>query len=91
MQELNIAIKNQYFDDDFANILFSNESFIILDKKTDIYDCLVMLNAFKSKSEARKNWNKTKSIEQGYNEYKNIGKSKKSLYIWNPIKFEEVI
>jgi hypothetical protein len=91
MQELNIVILNNNFEliDSCWMIheLFEDEPVTIVSCDTDMYDLLVKLGIFCSRSEARKNWTRTgKEIPFGYNEFKDIGKQKKALYIWNPIK-----
>jgi hypothetical protein len=91
MQELNIVVLNANFasNSDMIVKLFGDEGLEVVNPLKDMYDLLVMLGVFSSKSEARKNWIRTgKEIPPGYNEFKNIGKQKKALYIWNPMKYE---
>lgn len=52
-------------------------------KQTDMFDLLVRLGAFKSKSQARKNWQHGKDIPNGWSEFF-VGKKKRHLSIWNP-------
>jgi len=88
MQELNIIIRNEFTPQemDLIHHLFGDEPVVFLDEKADMYDCLIMLGVFPSKGEARKNWKRTgKEITPGYNEFRGIGKSKKALFIWNPV------
>jgi hypothetical protein len=91
VQELNIVILNNYFDIDMQRKLFGNELVdCYMVNEYDMYDILVLFKIFSSKSEARKNWERTgKEIPPGYNEFKNIGKQKKALYIWNPVGDEK--
>jgi hypothetical protein len=70
----------------FGDELIDYYNYPEIGNKYDMYDILVLFKIFSSKSEARKNWERTgKEIPPGYNEFKNIGKQKKALYIWNPI------
>jgi hypothetical protein len=89
MQELNVIVMNDFAADnwDMVRHLFGDdEDFLFLHPQYDMYDCLVHLEVFKSKGEARKNWKRTgKEIPPGYNEFRGIGKSKKALFIWNPV------
>ncbi len=48
-----------------------------------IFDLLVKLGSFRSKSHARKNWRHGKDTPSGWSEFK-IGKLKRHLCIWNP-------
>jgi len=84
MSDLNIIIDNgnQIETDDF--LFFDDEKVEHVPKESTVYDLLVMLGIFKSKTEARKNWNR-EQLKSGYQEIKNIGKYKKALYILNPI------
>jgi hypothetical protein len=91
MQELNAVVFNQFYDEKLAIFLFGgiDETFLRIPDDYNMYDLLVLLGAFSSKSEARKNWTRTgKEIPSGYNEFKDIGKQKKALYIWNPVKYQ---
>jgi hypothetical protein len=92
MQELNVVIGQPILllNQDLIYQFFGKESYRLMPEDCDMYDLLVLLGAFPSKSEARKNWNRTgKEIPPGYNEFKDIGKQKKALYIWNPVGDEE--
>lgn len=84
--ELNIVINNKFNESekDLIPILFNNEKVLEVDENFTIYDALILLNIFKSKSQARKNWNKG-IIEKGYQEFTQIGKLNKGIFIWNPI------
>ena len=80
IQELNIIIGNPILllNQDLIHHLFKNEEYRLIPEDCDMYDLLVLLGIFPSKSEARKNWTRTgKEISSGYNEFKNIGKQKK--------------
>jgi len=50
---------------------------------TTIFDLLVMLGAFPSKGQARKNWQHGAEIPPGFSEFR-VGKLRRLLTIWNP-------
>jgi hypothetical protein len=53
----------------------------------DMFDLLVEMKAFKSRSDARKNWTKSDQfIEDGISSFL-VGKNKKPLYIWKPPQY----
>lgn len=54
-----------------------------LPNEIDIFDLLVKLEAFPSKSQARKNWKGSKQIPDGWSHFV-VGKLKRDLCIWNP-------
>lgn len=57
----------------------------ILPQTTDMYDLLVKLQVFSSKSQARKNWKKTgPEIPWGWSAFEQIGKLNHALYILKP-------
>lgn len=91
MQELNVVVLNNNVDAIdmlwFMKQLFKDDPITTVTDGVDMYNLLVMLEVFPSRSEAKKNWTRTgREILPGYNEIKDIGKQKKALYIWNPIK-----
>jgi hypothetical protein len=50
----------------------------------DMFDLLVEMKTFKSRSDARKNWTKSDQfIEEGISSFL-VGKMNKPLYIWKP-------
>ena len=55
----------------------------IKENEVDMFDLLVMLGAFSSKGQAKKNWKGVKDIPFGWSEFI-IGKLKRQLCIWNP-------
>jgi hypothetical protein len=91
MNELNVVILNENFDGNMQRQLFGDEMVdYYMENEYDMYDILVLFKVFASRGEARKNWTRTgKEIPPGYNEFRGIGKHKKSLYIWNPKSKEE--
>lgn len=82
MKDLNIIIKNDKYLESDKHLFFGDEDVTFLDKP-DIYEALVLLEVFKSRSEARRNWNRGE-MPLGYSEFKKIGKLNKELYILNP-------
>lgn len=89
MNEFNVIIKNKYYkeNEDLVPILFDEEEVIFIeDDNIDMYDILVKLNIFRSKSEARKNWKKTKKdIPDGFTDIMKIGKLNKRITIYKPV------
>ena len=84
---LNLALRNQFFDPVLLLRLFPiDEPVEVLDPGgLDMYDLLVRLGAFESRSQARKNWRLTGAdIPPGFNHWV-IGKMKKELCVWNPV------
>lgn len=59
------------------------EDVLWVDTSVTIFDLLIRLGAFKSKSQARKNWKHGNNIPPGWSEFK-IGKIRRHLCIWNP-------
>tara|TARA_Y100000310_G_C20593346_1_gene769240 strand:- start:1178 stop:1357 length:180 start_codon:yes stop_codon:yes gene_type:complete len=53
---------------------------------TDIFDLLVNIGLFPSKSQARKNWKREKEIPAGFSDFPNLGKKKLRMTILNPIE-----
>jgi hypothetical protein len=91
MQELNIVIVNKFYETekDLIPLIFDDEHYSLFENE-DMYSALIALGVFSSRSEARKNWTKTgKEFEEGYNEYKGLGKLKKGLFIFNPVDTKE--
>jgi len=86
MRELNICFKNDAFElnKDLINIIFGEEEVMFVDENFDIFDALVLIGVFKSKTQARKNW-KRGMIKGGYQEFLRLGKFNKNLYIWKCI------
>jgi len=50
---------------------------------TSIFDLLIIMGSFQSKSQAKKNWKHGKDVPPGFNEFY-VGKVKRHLSIWNP-------
>ena len=86
MNFLNVVVSNEYVQEYDRNTLFpDNEDVLVLwpGHKKDIYDLLIIIGAFPSKSQARKNWKGPSYIPTGWNEFW-VAKAKRHLCIWNP-------
>lgn len=84
MEFLNILILGNIEPGDVAALFPKGESIeAFRPEEVDIFDLLVKLGAFPSKSQARKNWKGPTEIPQGWSEF-TIGKMKRKLCIWNP-------
>lgn len=82
---LNIIIRTSSVQEGDRELLFPDDEMVhIFDQEQkDIFDLLIILGAFPSKSQARKNWNGPKEIPEGWSEFF-VGKLKRHLCIWNP-------
>ena len=78
---------NQYNDKELEQIILGQEIQYI-DSSVDIYDILMMSEVFKSRAQAKKNWNGP-DIKPGYNEFLNIGKFNKNIYVFLPVQYIE--
>lgn len=76
-------------DLDLTGEIFAGEPFLVKEH-ADMFDLLVEIGAFKSKSDARKNWKKSdQNIEDGLSTFL-VGSKKIPLFIWKkPAGFEE--
>ena len=84
---LNVIVDNGNSDPEdlwlFANDDGTNDQEVmVISSVIDIFDLLLLLRAFPSKSQARKNW-KGGGILDGWSEFR-VGKFKHHLCIWNP-------
>lgn len=92
--EFNFVIVNQHFCSSDVELFFDDEKVEYIkcpidsgigDRPIDMYDILVKVGIFKSKSIARKNWNRTgPQIPKGFSDFKGIGKLKRRITILNP-------
>jgi hypothetical protein len=87
MDYLNIIVKSKYVLDSDKETIFGSEDVVFTDSDTDIFDLLVLIGSFKSKTQAKKNWNGPKEIPYGFSEFC-IGKIKRHLTIWNTVECE---
>ena len=68
--------------------LFGEEPVIVLPNDSDMYDVLVAGGFFKSKGDAKKNWQRTgRDIELGFNSWV-IGRVPKALFVFKPANFQ---
>lgn len=86
-QEYNIIVENELFLESDILLFFAEENppnLIRIPADFTMWDLLVKLEFFPSKSQIRKNpkWNKFQEIPKGYNEL-SIGKKKVQLFILN--------
>lgn len=84
MQSLNVVVDNGYVCDGDRDALFPDgEEVLVVSPLTDIWRLLLMLGAFPSRSQARKNWTGSTTVPDGWSEFC-VGKRRRFLYIWNP-------
>jgi hypothetical protein len=85
MNELNVVV----YDGEPLEYTVICEMFgaekIEITEDEDMYDLLIRLGVFDSRSQAQKNWTRTGAeIPYGFNDFENIGKFNKRLTIWRP-------
>ena len=85
MDFLNVIICNGNIHPSDAPTLFPKNEPIeaFLPEEVDIFDLLVKLGAFPSKSQARKSWKGLDKIPDGWSMFW-VGKFRRILCIWNP-------
>ena len=91
MDYLNVIIVNNLAHDTDRECLFPDNENVVLIKTDnpvirDMLDLLVLLEAFPSRGQARKNWKGPVAFPSGWNEYI-VGKKKRQLCIWNPTEW----
>jgi hypothetical protein len=99
MQFLNVIVQSANVQETDVDLIFGphncqdcrgcdfcrSEEVFFMPQETDMYDLLVKLGAFPSKSQARRVWTKTgKDIPAGFSHFERIGKLRRVLTIWNP-------
>lgn len=83
MDFLNVIVKSPNVRVDDRDLLFpEDEEVIVIPKWITIQTLLIMIGAFESKSQAKKNF-KEKKIPDGWSHFV-IGKLRRELCIWNP-------
>jgi hypothetical protein len=83
MDFLNVMVDNGHVEENDKDMLFpENEEVLIIGLDKDIFDLLVLLGAFSSKGQAKKNF-PIKEIPKGWSEFF-VGKLKRHLCIWSP-------
>jgi len=85
MNHLNVIVDNGNVLPTDKERLFGDEEVVVVSEDTTMFDLLVMLGSFSSKSQARKNWTAGAKIPDGWSEFF-VGKLKRHLCIWNPSK-----
>jgi len=88
MNFLNIIVDNGNVWDGDKELIFGDEEAVRVSPNTTIFDLLIMIEAFPSKNQAKKNWKHGSTIPSGFSEFF-IGKLKRHLVIWNPTKWED--
>jgi hypothetical protein len=87
--EVNIIVADHPLTDEekcYLEIFHPEDDIIFIGSNLDMYDILLKFGFFKSKNDARKNWKQTgKDVPLGFNDFR-IGKRKRLLSIFNPIK-----
>jgi hypothetical protein len=83
--DLNIIVNGPYLLSGDRELLFPEDEVVnTVSEQTNMFDLLVALGAFESKSQARKQWKKTGiEIPAGWSSFR-VGKMKRELCIWNP-------
>lgn len=84
MDYLNVIVMNGFVRGEDKPALFPNDEDVLeVSPLTDIWDLLLMLGAFPSRGQAKKNWKGPKQIPDGWSEFY-VGKIRRHLCIWNP-------
>jgi len=84
--DVNIVVENDNLDTELAISLFDSNKWLTVPKTTDMFDILVMLNLFKNKGQAKKNWKKTgRDIPNGFSHFTRLGKFNSAISIFNQI------
>src|SRR5574343_1633405 len=86
-EDLNVILQTEHCDKPLEWMcFFGDEDAFLMPGNTDIFDLLVMLDVFPSKSQAKKNWKRDTSIPDGFTQIEDIGKRRKTLCIVKPFK-----
>ncbi len=86
MNFLNVIVESDHvLDTDRGSLFPDSEDVLIIrpGNNKDMFDLLVLLGAFPSRSQARKNWKGTQAIPEGWSEFF-VGKKKRHLCCWRP-------
>jgi len=89
--EHNFIITNGNNDPRDKQLFFGDEDVTLLPNDTDMFDLLVRIGIFKSKTQARKNWTKTgRDIPDGFFDLQKISKQWHRITTLKPIgRWEE--
>jgi hypothetical protein len=87
VDSLNVIVSNEFVREFDRNTLFPDEEDVLVLRpghNKDMFNLLVILGAFTSRSQAKKNWTKTdRNIPAGWSEFF-VGKKRRHLCTWNP-------
>lgn len=90
MNEHNFIVKNGNELPEDSRLFFHDEPIEFLEPSIDMFDILIKLEVFSSKSQARKNWNRTnQEIPEGFSDFERVGKLKHRITILNPKRNKE--
>ena len=81
--DINVCVGSFVTERDI-DLLFGRSQAIHKFDTTTIFDVLVLAGLFESKGQARKNWKGIQTIPSGWTELHGLGKSKLSIFLWNP-------
>lgn len=85
MSEMNVVIDNGNIVGDESHLFFSDEPIVVQPASSSMYDLLVLLGAFTSKGQARKNWSRSgRDVPPGFSDFDGIGKMRHRLTVLNP-------
>jgi hypothetical protein len=89
---MNIVLRNQHWDEALERALFGNLEGVVepinhiqADASFDMYDALILLGVFNSRSQARKNWKGTREFPPGFTHF-SVGKLRTQFWVWNPVQ-----
>ena len=87
-RDFNIVILNENLLTKDIPLLFGEETVNMISPDVDMFQLLVDIGLFQSRSDAKRNWNKSgREIPNGFSEFK-LSKGGR-LTIWNPTQKEE--
>lgn len=80
--EVNVIIDNGLWNEKDIQLFFQGQDVDILPESTTMFDILIQYGFFKSRSDVRKNWNKTDmEVPDGFTDLENIGKLNRRITI----------
>lgn len=83
----NFIVMNDFVQGDERDLFFSGESSVPLEPNATMWDVLFMAGIFPSKSQARKNWNRTGAeIPEGFSHFQHIGKRHNEVCVFKPTR-----
>lgn len=82
---MNVIVATGRERDTDRDLFFPGEDVCVVTPDADMYDLLVLGKFFKSRTEARKNWQRSgRKVPRGFSHFTRIGKLRKELAILNP-------